>query len=549
MLVAALLALAAPARAYVPEVLIPAGPFHGVHGLAFGTKGELYAADIMGLTVHRIDVATGRHRPEVGPPLGMADDVAVAPAGTPHAGTLVWTSIAVGRLYAKSPGGEPRVVADNLTSINTVGFHPDRRLFGTQMGGPNALWQFDLSGKGKHRKVWDDTGRLNGFVIAPDGFLYGPRTDTRSVIRLDLATLEVKTIAEGFGWPVGVKMDRNGVLYVADLDTGTVTRLEKDTGAKEVLATLAPGLDNLAIGPDGLIYASSPTQNGVFAIDPATKSVRAVARGRLTAPGGVAVLEDGAKPRLFVADLFSLREVDTATGADRVIAPAGDASMYPATVSAHRDGGGAPRLIVTSFYTGLLAIIDPDSGEFLRREGGFTAPRDAVHLGDGTILVAETGAKRLTVLGADGSRVPLALTLQEPVGLARGADGTVYVTDATTGTLHTIDVASARTTGIASGFGRPEGVAVMADGRALVVDSLKGRLVRVDSATGEQVRIADQIAIGIEPPAPQPAVWIHNGVAADAAGNIYLPSDKQTALYRLAPNPTRSIFRKSPENE
>lgn len=539
-LAALVLFLTGSANAYVTEVVIPAGPFHGVHGLSFGLNGELYAGDILGMTVHRIDVMSGKRRVEVGPPLGMADDVAVAPAGTPHAGTIVWTAIAVGRLYAKSPGGAPRVVADKLPSLNTVGFHPDGRLFGTQMGAVNVLWQFDLSGRGEHKPIWTDTGRLNGFVITSDDILYGPQASTKSVIRLDLKTLDVKTVAGGFAWPTGVKMDARGRLFVSDLDDGRVWRVDKETGAKELLATFAPGVDNLTVGPNGKVYVSSPVENAIFELDPDTKATRAVARGRLTAPGGVAVL-DGPKPRVFVADLFSLREIDGETGADRVILPAGDASVYPATVSTFRDND-APRLIVTGFYTNTLAVVDPDANTIIRRETGFAGPRDAIRLDNGSIVVAEMGAKRLTMLAPNGTRTPLPVVFDAPVGLARDAKGAVYVTDAGAGTLSKIDVTAGTATVIARNLSRPEGVAVMADGKVLVVESLSQRLTRIDPATGATARIADQLAVGLEAPDPFPIAWLHNGVAVDATGAIYLTSDRHAALYRLASVPVRGLF-------
>ena len=537
--------IAGPAAAYVTEILIPAGPFHGVHGLSFGPKGELYDGDIMGLTVHRVDIETGNHRPLVGPPDGMADDVAVAPTGTPFAGTIVWTSIAVGRLHARAPDGAVRVVADNLPSINTVVFAPDGRLYATQMGGANALWRIDLSG-GAHEKLWDDTGGLNGFVVTADNILYGPQGERGTVIRLDLATRDIKVIADGFAWPTAVKMDRAGTLYVGDLEAGTVWTLDKDTGAKALLATIEPGLDNLTIGPNGKVYVSSITRNGIFEIDPATKAIRTVVRGRLTAPGGVAVL-DGATPRIFVADMYSLREVDAASGADRIIAPMSRASVYPSTVSAFREDG-KPRLIVTGFYTNVLAIIDPDTGDVLRRETGFAAPRDAIHLDDGSILVAETGAKRLTLLAADGTRRRLGMAFEAPAGLTKAPDGALYVSDAAAGTLLKIDLAADTARIVAGGFGRPEGIAAMADGAVLVVDSKRERLSRVDPATGKIERIADALAVGLEAPPPYDPTWIHNGVAVDAAGAIYLTSDRHAALYKLAPKPTRTLFRRSADN-
>jgi sugar lactone lactonase YvrE len=38
------------------EVLVPPSSFHGVHGMDFDKDGSLYAADILGLTVHRVDI-------------------------------------------------------------------------------------------------------------------------------------------------------------------------------------------------------------------------------------------------------------------------------------------------------------------------------------------------------------------------------------------------------------------------------------------------------------------------------------------------------------
>lgn len=527
--------LTAPAHAYKMEVLVPPGPFHGVHGLSFGPSGELYAADLMGMTVHRVDVSSGTYRTLVGPPLGMADDVAVAPTGTPFAGTVVWTSIGVGRLYARAPDGKVRLVAENMPSINTVGFHPDGRLFATQRGGAgaDALWQIDLSGRGEHRKLWDDAGGLNGFVIAKDGYLYGPQADLGRVIRLDLKSLDFKVIADDFVWPTGVKMNSRGQLFVADLEGGTVWQLDKETGDRDLLASIEPGLDNLTVGPDDKIYVSSITRNGIYELDPATKTVRAVVRGRLTAPGGIAVL-DGTVPRLFLADMFSLREIDPRTGADRIIvAPAKD-GLYPCNVSVFVEAG-LPRALITSWFTGIMAVVDPDSGAVLRLEKGLAAPHDAVQLASGSILVAETGAKRLTLVGQDGQRRPLPMALAEPVGLTTDLAGGIFVTDATTGQVLKVDLLGERVSVVAGGFRRPEGIATMADGRLLVVDSAAQKLHRLNPANGRVETIAEAIPVGLEAPPPRPVSWIHNGVAADASGVVYLPSDRQAALYKLVP--------------
>ena len=173
-LVLCCLSQGAAADRYSGRKLVAPGPFHGVHGLAFGPDGALYAADIFGSSIHRVDAATGKHRAVVGPPLGNADDIAFAPAASAHAGTMVWSGVSVGKLFAKTRRGKPRLIADNLPGINAVGFAADGQLYVTQTGRRNkALWRFDLAGKREPEKLWEGGG-LNGFAISADGYLYAP---------------------------------------------------------------------------------------------------------------------------------------------------------------------------------------------------------------------------------------------------------------------------------------------------------------------------------------------------------------------------------------
>ncbi|MDX2144299.1 MAG: SMP-30/gluconolactonase/LRE family protein [Rhodospirillaceae bacterium] len=544
--------------AYRARLLVPAGPFHGVHGLAFGPDGDLYAGDIMGSTVHLIDVATGKRRVAVGAPLGMADDVGFAPAGTPFAGTMVWTAVAVGKLYAQAPGGKPRVIAENLPSVNTVGFAPDGRLFVTQTGPANqTLWQVDLSGQTPPKKLWDQTGGLNGFVIAPDGFLYGPQADLGRVIKLDLNTMAVSVIAEGFQWPTAVEMDSKGLLYVGDFDAGTVTQLNKDTGEKVLIATIEPGIDNLAMGPAGTpwadkIYASSITRNGIFEIDPVSKAMRPVvagqrAEGHLTVPGGVAMSSDG--KTIYVADMFALRAVDAQSGQVRTLIPAGRASPYPSNVNITRMGE-RDVMVITSWFSGNVILADSTSRDATEIHSGFAMPTAAVMRADGTIVVAESGAKRLTVLGPNGSRATLDGVFEQPMGIAQDVDGKLYVSDAATGRLVEVDLTASTWRNIGVGLKRPEGVAMLPDGRVAVVDSGDGQVwafdpTQTNTDAQKAAEIVSRLSVGLIPPAPMPETWVFNGIAAAPDGTVYLPSDIQAALYVLHPSGGPASFREA----
>jgi sugar lactone lactonase YvrE len=537
-LTAAVLALgaASPAEAgYKARVLVPAGPFHGVHGLAFGPDGYLYAGDIMGSNMHRINVSTGSHRVAVAAPLGMADDVAFAPAGTPFAGTMVWTGVGVGKLYAQSPGGQPRLIAENLPSINSVGFAPDGKLYATQTGPTNkTLWRVDLDGKQPPEKLWDNTGGLNGFVIAADGFLYGPQADLGTVIRLNLETREITPIAEGFAWPTAVEMDARGLLYVLDFNAGTVTQLNKDTDQKTLLATLEPGIDNMAMGPaDGptadKLYVSSIGRNGIFEIDLNTKAMRTVVAGLLTAPGGVAVLGTGEATRVYVADMFTLREINPANGDVKNVMAIDGAGSYPATVNKgtldERDV-----LITSGWYTGRVQVIDPKDGAVLREEKNFAAPHDVVMAPDGALLVAETGAKKITRVSTDGIREAFAEGFKAPVGLALTPD-TLYVTDAEAGSVTAVNLTTRDMRIVAKNLRQPEGIAVLADGRLAVVEVGAKAVRAITIASGKIDDIATKADVGLVAPEPLPKTWIFNGIAQGPDGALYLPSDMQAGVF------------------
>ena len=529
---------------YKARVLVPAGPFHGVHGLAFGPDGYLYAGDIMGSTVHRVDVATGAHRVAVGAPLGMADDVAFAPAASKFAGTMVWTSVGVGRLYAQSEGGQPRVLADSLPNVNTVGFSPDGKLYVTQTGrGNNALWLFDLAGQAPPKKVWE--GNLNGFVIAANGFLYGSQPDLGAVIRINLDTFETKLIAEGFAWPTAVEMDDQGLLYVLDFNAGTVTQLNKDTSDKNIIATIEPGLDNMAMGPKNFpyankLYVSSIGKNGIFEIDLNTKALRTVAAGRLTAPGGVAVLGTGDATRVFVADMFSLREVNAATGVVKNLINVDGMGIYPSSVHAGKLKG-RDILVTAGWFTGRVQIIDPSNGAVVREEKNFSAPHDVVVLTDGSMIVAEAGVKKLTRVLSDGARETFADGFQFPAGLAL-ADDSLYVTDTEAGSVIAIHLTTRERRDVVKGLKQPEGIALLADGRLAVVEVGAKAVRAITIASSKVDDIATKFDVGLSVAEPLPKTWIFSGIAEGPDGAVYLPSDTQSALYVLKTSVGPSSF-------
>ena len=519
--------LGAHANDLALEVLVPGSPFHGVHGMDFDADGLLYAADILGMTVHTVDIATGETTPLVGPPYGAADDVKVG-----RDGTVVWTHIASGILYARDPGGTIRELATGVPGINTVGFHPDGRLFASQPDGADALYEVDLSGEKPLRIVLQPSGGLNGFVIQSDGYLYGPQMNLGNVIRVDLNTGDYDILAEGFHDPTGVKSDSAGTLYVNELTSGRLYSLNASTGERELVVQLTPGNDNITVSDDDLIYVSNFTYSSIEEVNPKTGAVRDLVRGSLSVPGGLALHDDGETEWIVVADLFATRRVNAATGEAEIVAQSGGLGsfIFPSSVTIHGD-----HVVFSSWFTNRVLVLDATSFDTVANFGGLNAPFDALEREDGTFVIAETGADRLVHYSPEGNLIRvIAEGLAAPVGLVLVDGDTLYVTEADAGAVSAITLSTGARREVTSTLVQPEGIAVDADGRLVVVDAGAQSLVRIDPGTGRNEILLRDLPLGLQGPPHRLPAWVHNDVAVGRDGTIYLSSDTETALYKVS---------------
>ena len=85
--------------------------------------------------------------------------------------------------------------------------------------------------------------------------------------------------------------------------------------AKKLVASMKPGLDNLAFDSRGRLFVTSMTDNGIYLVDKQTGAHRTIVEGKLAIPSDLAVVSEGGKDTVHVADVFSYRTVDGQTGA------------------------------------------------------------------------------------------------------------------------------------------------------------------------------------------------------------------------------------------
>lgn len=528
---ASLLALAActaePAKPVTWEVteFIGPSPFHGLHGLAVEEDGTVLAGSVVGQAIYAVDPASGAVTERMGPPNGMADDIAFGPKGE-----MAWTGYLTGKVFIQDKGGEPRMISSGLPGSNSLAFTPDGKLYFTQVFLGDALYEADVTGAQPARLIRKDLGGFNGFEVGPDGMLYGPLWFKNAIVKIDPKTGADTVVAAGFQIPAAANFGPDGNLYALDTKTGEVKRIDMKTKAVTVIATLAPALDNLAIAKDGTIYVSNMADATVYEVKP-DGAVRTVVSGPLATPTDL-VLTDGPEgEKLHVADVFTYRVIDTASKA--ITDPL---RMYrDETENQLGIGAGKTKVLITSWAAGMVQVVDRASGEAVIHHG-FTAPTDAVELADGRLIALEaaTGTIR-PVTDAETPADPIVSGLNFPVSMVEAADGKLWVTE-TGGVLASVDLATGTVTRVLEGLAGPEGVDVGSDGKVYVAEAGAGRVIAFDPKDASKTVLAEGLKTGLPAAEGTLPAYTTTGLAVSKKdGSVYVASDITNAIYRIAP--------------
>jgi sugar lactone lactonase YvrE len=462
----------ASAQTHEVTVLVPGSAFHGVHGLGIDNTGRLFAGSVAGAALYEVDRNNGTAKIAIPAPEGMADDIAFAPDGT-----MAWTGFLTGDLYARKGDGPIKKLASGLPGINSLAFRKDGRLYATQVFLGDALYEIDVDGAKPPRKIMEKMGGLNGFEFGPDDMLYGPLWFKGQVAKVNVDKGELTVIADGFKIPAAVNFDSKGNLWVVDTALGQLVRVDPKTGAKKMVAQLKTSLDNLAIDDKDHIFVSNMADNGI-------------------------------------------QELDAETGGTL---------EYPMSATAKGDD-----VILSSWFTGTVQVIDRKTGKTKVMMHGFQAPHDAVRLGDGSFLVNELGTgSLLRVIGEHGEdRTPILGGLAGPVGLVAASKDEVYLTEAFSGQVSKVESNGEKTI-IASDLKMLEGIALAPNGRLIVAEVGAKRIIEIDPATGTVTEISGNLPIGLAAAPGGLPSNIPTGVGVGASGTIYVSSDIENAIYKV----------------
>ena len=520
---------AAPASWTVTEFIGPS-PFHGLHGLAVEEDGTVLAGSVVGQAIYAVNPATGAVSERMGPPDGMADDIAFGANGE-----MAWTGYLTGKVFIQEKGGQPRMISSGLPGSNSLAFTKDGKLYFTQVFLGDALYEADVTGAQPARLIRKDLGGFNGFEVGPDGMLYGPLWFRNAIVKIDPATGKDTVVAGGFQIPAAANFGPDGNLYAIDTKTGEVKRIDMKTKAVTVLATLAPALDNLAIAKDGTIYISNMADATIYAVNPADGAVRTVVSGPLATPTDLVMTDGPEGEKLHVADVFTYRVIDTATKG--ITDPL---RMYrDETENQLGIGAGKSKVLITSWAAGMVQVVDRATGA-AKMHHGFTAPTDALELADGRLIALEaaTGTIRpVTDAGAPGA--PIVSGLNFPVAMVEAENGKLYVTETNPqakGALAEVDLATGAITRLLEGLEGPEGVDVGADGRVYLAEAGAGRVIAFDPKDKSRAVIAEGLKTGLPAAEGTLPAYTTTGVAVSRKdGSVYVASDITNAIYKLMP--------------
>jgi sugar lactone lactonase YvrE len=476
-------------------------------GMALDGKGGLYVTQALYNRVVHVDLA---HPEEVtviadgtdAEPLQVPDDIALGPDGNLYVTELLGRKVT----RISLDGKQRKVVGSNLgdggTGTNGIAFNAQGRLFATDLSfadpsHPGGLWEIDPEGVKPPVPLIRPLPTPEGFGFGPDGLAYVPQMFDGRIDVIDVdARQVVKTLVDGFGYLVALKVDRTGNLLTMETDTGKVWRVDRQTGARTLLAQGPRGLDNLVEDRDGTIYVSNFAQGNVYRVDQAAGVfVPLVPDRSLTLPFSLSETDDGS---LVVGDFTAVARVTDGrvTRPNRLLVD----GLQLLTPGAAQVGSS---LYYSDFLPpdGRLFRIDLESGKRNLVANGFGFPWTVREGPGGWILVGDQALGAVfTVDPASGARVPLIQGLRSPSGLAFDRDrGIVYVSD--TGGGQVLAVPSARhdvpgrdagtPTAVATGLSSPEGVTIDRDGTLLVVEGDAGRLVRLDPGQGTRRVVAE----------------------------------------------------------
>ena len=496
--------------------------FPGCNGATIGLDGALYIVHTGNGTTTRIDLKTMKATNFVPPYAGtfITDDITSDDKGNFYS---TGTTHIVGEIYRVDKDGVKTVIAKGLGSPNGIQYNKStRRLFTSECFWGNRVFELDPTGLKEPRLLVKEN-----VIQVPEGFGFDPDTNdliipdmgTGKIVRVNPDTGDVATIAEKFAAPIALKVGPDKMAYFPELG-GAVYRLSLDGQKREKLAQLPPGLDNLAITPEGRLFITSYWDATVYevATDGSGKFKTLFPKGPNQVNG--IIFKNG---KVWISDAIMIRSVEK----DQYVPSklnAWAAHHMPLPIGL-ADGPG-DQVFWPDFVNNAVAIGDPAKGEFKAVAGELKWPVAVLmSKSEPKIYVAEYGAGQITEVNlTDGAKKALATGLEGPLALAI-IDNTLYVAEGKPGRISKVDLANGdKEVFLAGVVGKVGALANDGAGNLLALDGGGGRLFRINPKNQAISKLAENLPVAYSSMGSYPTLEFPIAMAVSPKGDIYIPT-------------------------
>jgi sugar lactone lactonase YvrE len=499
--------------------------FPGCNGATIGMDGALYIVHTGNGSTTRVDLKTMKATPFVLPYAGafITDDITSDDKGNFYS---TGTTPIVGEVYRLDKNGVKTVIARGLTAPNGIQYNKRTgRLFTSECFQANRVFELDPTGAKEPRLLVKEN-----VIPVPEGFGFDPDTNdliipdmgTGKILRVNPDSGDIKTIAEKFSAPIALKVGPDKMAYFPELG-GAVFRLSLDGQKREKLAQLPPGLDNLAITPEGRLFITGYWDATVYevATDGSGKFKTLFPKGPNSVNG--VLFKNG---KLLISDAIMIRAVEKGKYVPtKLNAWAAHGMPLPIGLA----NGPGDQVFWPDNVNNAVAIGDPAKGEFKAIAGDLKRPTAVLMSSDGSkVYVAEYAAGQITEVSlTDGAKKPLVTGLEGPLGVA-AINNTLYVAEAKPGRISKVDLATGNKEVFLAGVvGKPTALLNDGAGNLLVLDGASGRLFRIDPKNLKVSIVAENLPVAYTVLGSYPPVEFAGAMAISPKGDIYIPTVNQ----------------------
>jgi sugar lactone lactonase YvrE len=444
------------------------------------------------------------------------------------------TTPIVGEVYRIDKKGVKTVIASGLLAPNGIQYNfRTGRLFSTECFQGNRVFELDPTGVKPPRLLIKENT-----IPVPEGFDYDPDTNdliipdmaTGRILRVHPDTGAITVIAANFITPIALKVGPDKKAYFPELATGNVYRISLDGKSREKIATLIPGLDNLAITKSGRLFVTSYWDATIFEVstDGSGKYKTLFPMG-INTNSGIVVKGD----KVLVADAIVIRYLEKGKWIKTKLNAWARSDHMPPPIGL-ADGPG-DQVFWPDAVHGAVAIGNPKTGEMQAIAGGLNRPLAVLMSKSGAeIYVAEYGAGQITSVNLkDGSKKVITTGLEGPLALALIGDN-LYVAEAKAARISKVDPATGKKEVFLVGLaGKPSAVSNDGAGNLLILDSGSKMLYKVKINDLSISVVAKDLPVGLILSGSYPPVEWPYPMFVTKGGDIYmLTADRGVIMFK-----------------